>query len=193
MDPSFYGMSHYTFRRPEPEGLSDILEEESNLSASVASMGGGMDALSPPSSSRGFVGAELRRDLSPSSAEPEETEEEEELFSQSDDGLDDQDDEAEMSRGEQAITRLAAQRQLAPSHPLGTLHSTAWQSSGDVSTPPSATATLAPAPPALETQEETLRETEDSRTLRPSSSRASLDSIGSNSSRKKPKGDNVWW
>lgn len=193
MDPSFYGMSHYTFRRPEPEGLSDILEEESNLSASVASMGG-MEALSPPPRG-GFAGADMLRGVSSASSVEQDDEEEEDVFSQSDDGLH-EDEEGEMSWGEQAVARLA-QRQAHPpassltgQHALGTMHSAAWQSSGDISTPPSATSALAP---SSEQEMETREQTEDARTLRPSSSRASLDSVGSNSSRKKPKGDMVWW
>jgi hypothetical protein len=39
IDPAFYGLSHWAIRRPEPEGLSDIAEEGSVLSASITSGG----------------------------------------------------------------------------------------------------------------------------------------------------------
>lgn len=40
LDISHFGLSHYAIRRPEPEGLSDIAEEGSVLSASITSAGG---------------------------------------------------------------------------------------------------------------------------------------------------------
>jgi hypothetical protein len=41
VDPSFYGLSHYALHHREREGLSDITEEDSNVSGSVASAGDG--------------------------------------------------------------------------------------------------------------------------------------------------------
>ncbi len=40
VDPSFYGLSHYSARHHETEGLSDITEEDSNLSVTSAGAAG---------------------------------------------------------------------------------------------------------------------------------------------------------
>ena len=45
-----YGLSHFAVRRPEPEGLSDIAEEGSVLSASITSAGVASRSLSPEGS-----------------------------------------------------------------------------------------------------------------------------------------------
>jgi acetyl esterase/lipase len=45
-----YGLSHFAVRRPEPEGLSDIAEEGSVLSASITSAGIASRSLSPEGS-----------------------------------------------------------------------------------------------------------------------------------------------
>ncbi|KDN51303.1 alpha/beta-hydrolase [Tilletiaria anomala UBC 951] len=47
VDAGFYGLSHYDVRDREPEGLSDITEEDSNMSAGASAVGGG--AASPVS------------------------------------------------------------------------------------------------------------------------------------------------
>jgi len=167
LDISYYGLSHYAIQRPEPEGLSDIAEEGSVLSASVTSAGENQSrSLSP-------VGNVRNQSPQTSLTAASMLMREQEWNSRWDRPrwpVED-DEEEEGNEGKEEIEgQLAfsppAHPQPGPSLPLVHHHS-GWKSTEDISS--------------------TMREPGNSRG---SQSAQQSPSIGI--ARKKPKGD-VWW